>query len=118
MMKTKRGDVVRVLFPNSDLRTTKRRPALVIQSDQLKTGLSQTVVAMITSNLVNAQNPSRVLVMKSSPEGQQSGLRLDSVVMTDNLATILETEIDSVLGALPQQTMAKVSDALRHTLEL
>jgi hypothetical protein len=38
--------------------------------------------------------------------------------MTDNLATILETEIDSVLGALPQQTMAKVSDALRHTLEL
>ncbi|MBP6822484.1 MAG: type II toxin-antitoxin system PemK/MazF family toxin [Acidobacteria bacterium] len=117
-MKTNRGDVVRVLFPNSDRRTAKRRPALVIQSDRLKTGLAQTIIAMITSNLVNAQNPSRVLVLKSSPEGQQSGLRLDSVIMTDNLATILETEIDSVLGALPQQTMVDVSDALRHTLEL
>lgn len=87
-MKTKRGEVVRVLFPNSDRRTAKRRPALVIQSDQLQTGLAQTIVAMIISNLVNAQHPSRVLVLKSSQEGQQAGLRLDSVVMTDNLATI------------------------------
>lgn len=117
-MKTNRGDVVRVLFPNSDLRTAKRRPALVIQSDQLKTGLSQTIVAMITSNLANAQNPSRVLISKTSPEGRQSGLRLDSVIMTDNLATILETEIDSVLGSLSQQVMANVSAALRHTLDL
>ncbi len=81
-MKTNRGDVVRVLFPNSDLRTSKRRPALVIQSDQLKSGLAQTIVAMITSNLVSANNPSRVLVMKASSEGQQAGLRLDSVIWT------------------------------------
>ena len=32
-MKTRRGDVVLVLFPNSDLRTAKRRPALVLQRD-------------------------------------------------------------------------------------
>ena len=35
-MKTEHGDVVLVLFPNSDLRTAKRRPALVIQRDDLK----------------------------------------------------------------------------------
>jgi hypothetical protein len=28
-MKSRRGDIVLVLFPNSDLRTAKRRPALV-----------------------------------------------------------------------------------------
>ncbi len=38
--------------------------------------------------------------------------------MTENLATVLETEIDSVLGTLPANKMAEVSDALRHTLEL
>ncbi|MEZ4731659.1 MAG: hypothetical protein R3E79_31455 [Caldilineaceae bacterium] len=28
-----RGDVILVLFPNSDLRTAKRRPALIVQAD-------------------------------------------------------------------------------------
>ena len=50
MTKTRRGDVVLVLFPNSDLRTAKRRPALVIQRNDLDSGLAQTIIAMISSN--------------------------------------------------------------------
>ncbi len=34
----KRGDVVLVLFPNSNLRTAKTRPALVVQADNLQSG--------------------------------------------------------------------------------
>jgi len=34
----RRGDVVLVLFPHSDLRTAKLRPALVVQADNLQTG--------------------------------------------------------------------------------
>jgi hypothetical protein len=36
--------------------------------------------------------------------------------MTDNLATILETEMDSILGRLPDMT--PVNAALKHTLAL
>ncbi|WP_257235888.1 type II toxin-antitoxin system PemK/MazF family toxin [Nostoc sp. 'Peltigera malacea cyanobiont' DB3992] len=43
----KRGDVVLVLFPNSNLTTAKTRPALIIQADNLQTGLLQVIVAMI-----------------------------------------------------------------------
>lgn len=107
--------MVLVLFPHSDLRSAKLCPALVIQADDLQTGLPQIIVAMITSRLVRANHPSRVTVLRSSPEGQQSGLLTDSVVMTDNLATIAETEIDRVIGTLP---MADVDRARRHTLEL
>jgi len=39
----RRGDVVLVLYPNSDLVTLKRRPALIIQADYLNTGLAQVV---------------------------------------------------------------------------
>ena len=39
MIKPRRGDVVLVLFPNSDLRTAKRRPALVVQRNNLDNGL-------------------------------------------------------------------------------
>jgi len=83
----KRGDVILVLFPHSDLRTAKPRPVLVAQADNLQTGLPQVIVAMITSKLSRANHPSRVIVLLSTPEGQQSGLLTDSVVMTDNLAT-------------------------------
>ena len=47
----KRGDVILVLYPNSDLRTAKTRPALIVQADDLHTGLPQVVVVMITSRL-------------------------------------------------------------------
>jgi len=60
-MPYKRGDVVLVLFPDSNLRTAKRRPALVIQADNLNTGLRQTIIAMITSNMSRAEHPSRPL---------------------------------------------------------
>ena len=115
-MKTRRGDVVLVLFPNSDLRTAKRRPALVLQRDNLDSGLEQTIVAMISSNLARRGHPSRVFIAGSSPEGKAAGLRLDSVIMTDNLATIMASEIDSALGHLADIT--KVNAALKHTLGL
>jgi mRNA-degrading endonuclease toxin of MazEF toxin-antitoxin module len=58
----KRGDVVLILYPNSDLRTAKTRPALIVQANNLQTGLSQVIVAMITSRLFRANHPSRVVV--------------------------------------------------------
>jgi mRNA interferase MazF len=70
---------------------------------------------MITSRLFRSNHPNRVTVLRFSPEGQQSGLLTDSVVMTDNLATIAETEIDRVIGTIP---MTSIDRALRHTLGL
>ena len=57
MTNPNRGDVVLVWFPNSDLKTFKRRPALVVQADGLNTGLPQVVAAMITSNLARRGHP-------------------------------------------------------------
>ena len=111
----KRGDVVLVLFPNSDLKTAKPRPALIVQMDNLENGLSQVIVAMITSRLFRADHASRVLIKLDSPAGKTSGLLTDSVVMTDNLATISEIAIDRVIGKIP---MGAVDKALKHTLGL
>ena len=115
-MTTKRGDVVLVHFPRSDQRGWDRRPALVVQADGLGTALPQVVLAMITSNLARAGHPSRILVMLSSPTGIASGLLADSVIMTDNLATVLEKAIHAVIGVMPD--MRDVDVALRHTLQL
>ncbi len=104
---SKRGDVVLVLFPHSDLWTAKTRPALVVQADALDTDLSQVVVAMITSKTFRAGHPSRVFIARDTPEGKVSGLLTDSVVMTDNLATITEAAIDRVIGTLSMSRWIK-----------
>jgi mRNA interferase MazF len=116
MINPRRGDVVLVLFPNSDLKTAKRRPALVLQRDGLGSGLSQTIVAMISSNLTRRGHPSRVFVAVASAAGRAGGLRLDSVIMADNLATVFKNEFDSVLGRLSD--MVAIDLALKHTLAL
>ncbi len=115
-MLIKRGDVVRVYFPNSDLVSSKRRPALVVQADNLATGLAQVLLAMITSNLNRANHSSRVFIKLNTNESRASGLRTDSIIMTDNIVTVLEAEIDSILGRLPD--MQAVDDALRHSFGL
>ena len=111
----KRGDVILVIFPHSNLKTAKIRPALVVQADNLQTDLPQLIVAMITSRMFRANHPCRVTIQMSSTVGQQSGLLTNSVIMTDNLATVAESEIDRIIGSLP---MEAVDLALRHTLGL
>jgi len=115
-MPYNRGDVILVLFPDSNLVTAKRRPALVVQADRLNTGLAQTIVAMITSNLSRAGHPSRITIPRSSSEGNQMGLLSDSIVMTDNLATVLESETDRAIGRCNE--MRAIDAALWHTLGL
>ncbi len=115
-MPCRRGEVVLVLFPDSNLRTAKRRPALVVQADRLATGLSQTIAAMVSSNVARAGHPCRVLASLATPEGKASGLRTDPVTMTDNLATVFDGEIAGVIGEWTD--MASVDRALRHTLGL
>ena len=111
----KRGDVVLALFPNADLRSSKPRLAVVVQINELDAGLPQIVVAMITSQIARAGHPSRVMLRLESDEGRTSGLQCDSVVMTDNLATIKIAVVSRVIGIVP---MATIDRALRHTLGL
>lgn len=110
-----RGEVVLVVFPDSNLMTYKRRPALVVQDEGAPTALSQRVVAMITSNL-SRTGPTRVPVQRASRSGKAMGLLTDSVIVTDNLATVLDREIDRALGRCPE--MVAVDTALRVTLGL
>ncbi len=102
-------------FPNSDLKTYKKRPALVVQADGLNTGLPQKIVAMITSN-TNRTGLTRVLVHKEERLGRSMGIRDDSVIVTDNLATVLEREIDKTIGHCTD--MALIDQALCRTFGL
>ena len=115
-MTLRRGDFALVYFPHSDLTTIKLRPVLVVQAENLSTGLPQVVVAMVSSNLSRAGHPSRIVILLQDPIAARTGLRSDSVIMTDNLATIELKLIRRTLGNLDKMEM--VDQALRTTLGL
>ena len=71
---------------------------------------------MITSNMARAGHPSRAIVRIDSESAGGSGLLMDSVIMADNLATILDSEIDRVIGTL--KVIPEIDAALRTTLAL
>jgi len=73
-------------------------------------------VAMITSNLSRDGYPCRVRIDKKTKEGKSAGILTDSVIMTDNLATVRLVEIDRAIGTLPD--ISAVESALRITLGL
>jgi mRNA interferase MazF len=53
----RRGDVVVVDFPFTDIGQSKFRPALVVQNDRDNQRIRKTIVAMITGNLRRPQPP-------------------------------------------------------------
>lgn len=65
--------------------------------------------------MFRANHASRVTISARTPDGARSGLLSDSVIMTDNLATVLLAAIDRKIGSLPMQD---IDVALRHTLGL
>lgn len=116
MINCKKGDVILALFPDSNLKTAKKRPVLIVQADNLKTNLPQIIVAMITSNLSRKDHQSRVFIELATPTGKESGLLSDSIIATDNLATLDEKFIYKKLGKLSD--ISRVEKALIHTFGL
>ncbi len=92
-----RGDVVLAQFPSSDLTTHKKCPVLIIQSDDVERGGDQKLVALITSNLKRT-GVTRVTIDCDSDLGRAMGLNMDSVVMTDNLATLKDSLLIKKIG--------------------
>ena len=114
-MMYRRGDVVLSLFPNSDMTSYKKCPVLIVQSDDVERGGDQKVVALITSNLKRT-GVTRVPIDCDSDLGRSMGLMMDSVVMTDNLATIKEQAFVKKIGHCSD--MSAIDEALGNTFGL
>ncbi len=115
-----RGDVVLIAFPFvvQSQAQRKRRPALVVQADRYNRGRAAVIVAALTSTRAHEHLPCKLPVAKDSPEGREAGLRLDSIVDCQTLATVPREEIVRRLGRFPPETMRRVDQALQDALGL
>jgi mRNA interferase MazF len=117
-MTVKRGDVVLLNAPFVTRPGGKIRPMLVIQNDANNSRMANTILATISTNTTRSHEPTQVLIDVATPEGQQSGLLATSVVSTENLLTVRQSQIVRTIGSLPVSIMRQVDAALKESLAL
>jgi mRNA interferase MazF len=118
-MNVARGDVVILDFPQAPGQPPKRRPAVVVQSDHNNVRLTNSIFAMVTTNIRLATvEPTQVLIDVSAPDGQRTGLSRTSAVKCENLYTLPQTTVLRKIGQLSLTLMRRVDDALKASLEL
>lgn len=96
----------------------KRRPALVVQSDRYNRRRAAIIIAAITSTRAHERLPCKVFVEEHTREGREAGLKLDSVVDCQTLATVPRDEIVRRLGRFPDEFMRRIDHALQDALGL
>jgi mRNA interferase MazF len=118
-MRVQRGHIVLVVFPFSDQTGSKVRPALVVQNDHWNRLLDDTLLALITSSSRRfLGSPTQKLVVLGTPDSVGTGLRSDSVIECQTLATYDCGLILSLIGRLPPATMQDVDGCVRVVLGL
>jgi len=91
---------------------------LVVQNDVNNARMTNTILALSTTNLKRAMEPTQVLIDITTPEGQQSGLVQTSVVSCENLLTVVQTDVSRTIGNLPDVLLRQVDNALKVSLGL
>ena len=105
----KRGDIVLVPFPFTDLSSSKKRPALVVSPDQFNGRMEDLVVVAITSQLTDDNT-----VTIGPGDCLDGALPKTSVVKLTKVFTIHSTLIiKRICTLIPEKLDAVLTDLLR-----
>lgn len=113
----KRGDIVLIRFPFSDLSGSKVRPALVISDDSYTQSGRDAIFIVISSSTSNPQL-NDILVDSSEPNFSITGLRRSSLIRVDKLVILSKNLARKRLGKADRNIMDKVEDRLIKVLGL
>lgn len=105
-----KGKIVLVPFPFTDLSGQKVRPALILHASRGE----DCIVAFITSGRPKKKYPFDVPVKASS----KNGLKADSVIKVDKMATLQKKIMIGELGTLEPAALHAVDRVLRKLLQL
>ena len=105
----KRGDLVLVKYPFTDLSSEKLRPALVILPEDEDGDL---LLAFITSNLIK-KNSFDIVLLKDG-----TGLHNDSVLKLKKIMTIHKSLLVGKIGSISKEQLKMIEEKLSKMLNL
>src|SRR5437667_12736522 len=112
----KRGDIVLVPFPFTDLTDVRQRPAVVLSADWFNEARPDIVLAAITSQVPAELDRDEVRIAEENLE--VTGLPRVSMIRTGKLFTIDKTLIRRSMGVLPDELLGELDDLIREVLAL
>lgn len=111
----KRGEVVEIDWPFSDLTGSKKRPAVVVQADFLNGLIDDTILVQVTGTRHGL--PGTEVILDPSIE-TASGLRKVCVACCTNILTMDQTLLLRTIGYVSGAAMQQIGDCLKTVLEL
>jgi len=114
----KRGSVVLVRYPFTDLSATKVRPAVVVTPDSLIPWLEDVLCLFISSVVPDQLPPTDFVLEPGHPSFQKTGLRFRSVFRSHKLALLHRDLVMRILGDLDNELMAEIDSRLQLALGL
>ena len=117
-MNISRGDILKARFPHASGGRGKKRPVVVVQANAYNDRLRHAVVAQVTSNLDDKDDPACVFIDTSRPEAKCTGLSRDCVVSCCILSLMTEERLRERIGRLPDDAMSALDDGLKAALGL
>lgn len=112
-MAFRRGDVVLIPFPYTDLTATKTRPAVVVSSDFYHAVRSELLLAYVSSQVSKAHDTIDYVLI----DWAQAGLPKPSFVRP-KIAAVEPTLIAHQIGRLSPQDLLQVDGRLRQAMGL
>jgi mRNA interferase MazF len=112
----KRGTIVLTKFPFTDLSSTKRRPGIVVSATS--NNKNDIIIAFISSVVPPQLEPTDYLFNTQHTDFTSTGLKKDSVIKLNKLATINASVLSGEIGKVSANTMQEIDKRLKIALGL
>ena len=116
--RVKRGSVVLIRYPFTDLSGAKVRPAIVLTPDSLLPRLEDVLCLFVSSTVPDDLLPTDVVLEPADPSFPATGLKSRSVLRTHKLALLHKALVVRVLGQTDRTLMDEINQRLRLALGL
>lgn len=109
------GQVCLFRFPHTDLKTGKRRPALLVA--RLPGPFDDWLVCMISSQVSQAIDGFDEILYRDETDFAQSGLKTDSVIRIARLALVTEGILLGTIGEISAERWKRIKGKIAAWIE-
>lgn len=109
----KQRDIVLIPIPFTDLTSQKRRPAIIISSNNYNEINEDIVVVALTSNV----EPRDFTIMLTSNELEEGTLKVTSIIRVDKIYTLNKSIVLKIFGKVKPDILSKIKDSLLKLIE-
>jgi len=114
----KRGSIILIRYPFTDLTSFKVRPAVVLTPDELLSKIDDVLCLFISSSIPDELLETDFILERTHSSFSKTGLKYRSIFRTHKLALLHKSLVIRILGDLDDELMKEINKRLKIALGL